>query len=291
MKNRTSLELVPRKVGSTGLTLLELVVVVGILGLLAGVAIPSMSKAVDNKTADDTAGRMKAVGAAIEAYAADMIALPQSLGALWSANGTLPPASTPGNGNGGGGGGGGGTGNGQGNGGGGCGEGGGGGGGNGGGGGGGPTIPPGQPCGRWCGPYATNHIQGIAGTVTEFHRDNWGRDLVWTPSTGGTGTLRSAGPDQTQGTADDITLTVDIRPTLRKITVDRLNVLNTAIRAYNARGLPPPLNGSFTSVLGHLRQRGFLSSQAYVQTDGFGAAWIMVGNNPCTGVRSPNVTN
>ncbi len=62
-----------------GFTMLELVVVIAVLGILAGIAIPNMSTSVDNQTADETAGRMEDLTGAIRWFLRDTLTLPSTL--------------------------------------------------------------------------------------------------------------------------------------------------------------------------------------------------------------------
>ena len=72
----------------TGLTLLELIVVMAIITILAGVAVPTLSTFIDNKTTDESAERMQVISDSMQSYARDLLALPGSLDDLASSSAT-----------------------------------------------------------------------------------------------------------------------------------------------------------------------------------------------------------
>lgn len=62
-----------------GMTLIELVVVMSIVALIAGIALPATAKLMDNRTEDESGLRIERLGAAIEAFAEDHLGLPTEL--------------------------------------------------------------------------------------------------------------------------------------------------------------------------------------------------------------------
>ena len=118
-------------------------------------------------------------------------------------------------------------------------------------------------------------------------------------STGDQWTLRSAGPDRSFGTADDLILDVDVSQERRDLTVDRLDVINLAIRLYNEDWLSPPppqvpapLSATWSTAYGQLVARGYLSNATEFRTDGWGADFVRTGTSgPVVSVRSVNVGN
>jgi prepilin-type N-terminal cleavage/methylation domain-containing protein len=72
---------VPLRNRQAGFTLLEVLVVLGVLGLILGAAMPLASAAVEVNRRDATRGALAAVGAALDSYFAQHAAFPVSLDA------------------------------------------------------------------------------------------------------------------------------------------------------------------------------------------------------------------
>lgn len=222
-----------RASSKAGLTLLELVVVVAIITVLAGVAIPTLSTYIENQTTDESAERMELLAEAMRHYARDNLRVPDELADL--------------------------------------------------------VRPDGSD--TWRGPYVTDYIQGWARKDPGYQNDNWGRALDWQAGGRVSGDLRSAGANGVMGDEDDLVLNVDVRPLLREITLERLEVINTAVLAYNSQyQASAPLTGDIDQVVSILVQQGFLPGGQEWTEDAFGDP-LQVNGNPVTSVFSPNVLN
>ena len=238
MKSPRQISAARTSVGS-GFTLVELIVVMLIITVLAGVAVPVAGKVFDRKAREATQDELRAFDVAVRAYFLDTGALPTTAANLY--------------------------------------------------------VDPGTS--GWAGPYLSGGVGAGASTV-DFDEDAWGV-AYQRSSTGDQWTLRSAGPDRSFGTADDLILDVDVSQERRDLTVDRLDVINLAIRLYNEDWLSPPtpqvpdpLSDTWSTAYGQLVARGYLSNATEFRTDGWGADFVRTGTSgPVVSVRSVNVGN
>ena len=217
--------------GQRGVTLIELIVVMSIITILAGVALPGIGSLIRRQREDESAARMKEIQIAVKAYARDLLQVPNELRLLASSTAA-----------------------------------------------------------SWRGPYIQDQMQGISADP-DFAKDAWSNAFAWSATSNEEGQLVSAGANGVLGDADDLSLTIDVRPILREITIERMAVINAAIRLYNLRHQgSSPLTGSVAQVLATLQIQGFLSASAAVTKDAFGATWLADGS-PVTALYSSKVLN
>ena len=145
----------------------------------------------------------------------------------------------------------------------------------------------------WSGPYLRGTVDDPWSGQSGYVVDGFGTDYVYS-SSGLTLTITSSGVDRTQGTADDISLSVNATPILRELTLDELKSINTAITQYNSVHLATsPLSGTYAIALASLESAGFLPAGSGYGADEFGDAYTgdRVGVSPMTAARSVNVGN
>lgn len=214
-----------------GVTLLELVVVMAIIALLAGVAMPGIGSMIRSQREDETAMRMEEINKGTIAYARDHLAVPRVLANLSNSTGR-----------------------------------------------------------SWRGPYIQESLKGT-GPDPDFKKDVWGRAFRWRRVNSREGRLTSAGANGRFGDGDDLALTIDIRPVLREITLERMERINTAIRNYNAKHQnTKALTGNASTVLRELKRRRYLPNNSSYDRDAFGDAWLLDGS-PVTAAYSRNLLN
>ncbi len=225
-----------RRRSAAGFTLVEMIIVMVIITILAGVAVPVAGQAINREAQKATEAELKGFDEAVRQYFSDTGALPVGASALTTDN----------------------------------------------------AVP------GWSGPYMSGAIQDSASA--DFDQDGWG--VAYTQTiVGDVWSLRSGGRDRTMNTADDVVLTVDITPQRREITMERLQVINLAIRLYNEdwQSPPPPavadpLSTSWPTAFTQLVSRGYLPNSPQYLTDGWGADFQRVGvSGPVVAVSSPNL--
>lgn len=221
-----------------GFSLIEVVIVMTILTIMAGVVVPVASRAIDREAKKQTLNEMRGLDAAVREYFRDTGALPTGAASL---------------------------------------------------------IVDDALAG-WSGPYVTGGIRLASGSGTDFDEDGWGVAYAL-DVTGDVWTLRSAGPNRTMNDTDDLILEVDVTAERRDLTIERLQVINLAIRLYNDDWLSPPLPAtpdplslSWPTAFTQLVTRGYLPNSAEYQSDGWGADFQAVGGStPVVSVTSLNL--
>ena len=143
----------------------------------------------------------------------------------------------------------------------------------------------------WSGPYlpgvVTDQISGLSG----YQVDAWSRAYRVSVS-GDVLTFVSAAQDADFGTADDITLDLNVQWIRRQETRRRLAVLNQAILLYNGQyQATAPLPAGWPAALGQLVLRGFLPGTAGYDVDAWGDTFVETpaGISPVVQVESTNV--
>lgn len=143
----------------------------------------------------------------------------------------------------------------------------------------------------WSGPYLPGVVTDQLSGQTGYLVDAWSRAYDYATS-GDTITMTSAAEDAALGSADDLTLDVDVTWIRREKTLAQLRVLNQAIVLYNGQyQTTDPLPASWTLALDKLVFRGVLPSTSGYQTDAWGSAFVEdpAGSAPVVSVTSPNV--
>ncbi|MEZ6197932.1 MAG: prepilin-type N-terminal cleavage/methylation domain-containing protein [Planctomycetota bacterium] len=138
------------------------------------------------------------------------------------------------------------------------------------------------------GPYVDDSLGGRDVEGEGFRHDAWGRRYRYeTP--GNTGILiTSAGRDGQFDTDDDIVRDVDLQPVFRRISIERLEILNLAVTAYNKTYLASaPLSSSVASAVGQLVSSGYLPAAGDFTRDAFGDLFVAAGS-PVVRFMSPN---
>ncbi|MEZ5976775.1 MAG: prepilin-type N-terminal cleavage/methylation domain-containing protein [Planctomycetota bacterium] len=110
----------------------------------------------------------------------------------------------------------------------------------------------------WAGPYLSGTTDDAWSGQSGYRVDGYGSNYRFTRS-GTTLTITSGGPDRSIGTADDQSLVVDATPLLRRRTLERMQVVNTAIVQYHSVYLATdPLPATWTVAYSKLVSAGFL---------------------------------
>lgn len=221
-----------------GFTLIELVVVITIMTVLAGLVVPVASKIFDRDARKATTAEMQGIAEALSLYFVDTGQLPASPQHL--------------------------------------------------------AVDPGSVTG-WAGPYLSGGVGSSGASATDFDEDGWG-EAYTVGMAGDVWTLTSMGPDRSAGTSDDLAITVDVTPERRRLTQDRLAVINVAIRLYNedwlsppSPAIPDPLSDTWSTAYAQLVSRGYLANSPDYLSDGWGSAFVRTGTSgPVVEVTSPN---
>jgi hypothetical protein len=127
----------------------------------------------------------------------------------------------------------------------------------------------------WAGPYIVSsgidRLSGLPGAQA----DAWGQAYTLKSAGSSAVVIGSAGSDHAAGTTDDISLTVDVTPIRREISLERLRTINQAVRQYNAQYLGSSnLSSDWGTAFGQLVKTGFLPDDAQYKTDGWGDAFV-----------------
>ena len=156
------------------------------------------------------------------------------------------------------------------------------------------SADPGGVAG-WSGPYLSGGVGNGGASSSDFDRDGW-QEPYQVSVAGDVWSLTSAGPDRTRGTGDDLVIDVDITRERRRVTDERLAVINLAIRLYNDDWLSPPppqsadpLSDTWSTAFAQLVARGYLANATTYQSDGWGDAFVRLGTSgPVVAVTSSN---
>lgn len=147
------------------------------------------------------------------------------------------------------------------------------------------------PVAGWTGPYlggvTTDRITG----ATSFEVDGWSRAYNVSVS-GDVWTCTSSGGDATFATADDLVVVLDVTGVRRRVSLERLAVINVAITRYNADwGSTDPLPADYASCFTRLVARGYLPNVNTYQLDGWGAGFTAdpPATLPVVRATSPNL--
>jgi general secretion pathway protein G len=216
-----------------GFSLIELIVVVAILAVIAGTALPVVGKSLTRGKIADTRAELAALAPAIGNHFEDTGIFPPTFADLeQNASGTA----------------------------------------------------------GWTGPYLKAMLASQPSTTASLARDAWNRDYVVTTSGVSALTILSLGQDGAQGTADDLSQSLDVTPIRRAATLAELRTVNTAITAWNAINLPlAPLSSDYAALLGQLVGGGYLPGGSGTwDTDGWGDAYVSdpPGATPVVAVTS-----
>jgi prepilin-type N-terminal cleavage/methylation domain-containing protein len=141
----------------------------------------------------------------------------------------------------------------------------------------------------WTGPYlagvVADHVTGASG----YEVDAWSRGYRFTIA-GDVVTLASRGEDAQFGTADDLSIAVDVTSVRREETLAELLLLNQSIRHYNSLyQVSAPLSTSWPTAFNTLVATGFLPNQTDYLTDGWGATYEASGGAPLVELLSPTM--
>ncbi|MEZ6197889.1 MAG: prepilin-type N-terminal cleavage/methylation domain-containing protein [Planctomycetota bacterium] len=138
------------------------------------------------------------------------------------------------------------------------------------------------------GPYISDSLGGRDVEGEGFRHDAWGRRYRYATPGATTIVLTSAGRDGRFDTDDDVARTLDLRPILRRLSIERLEILNLAVNAYNKVNLTTdPLPTSVDSAVSKLVSGGFLPRSGDYTRDAFGDRFV-VGGSPVVRFLSPN---
>lgn len=110
---------------------------------------------------------------------------------------------------------------------------------------------------------------------------------------GGSGSGSDGGASALEVSGDDLAVVIDVTPIRRRQTLAELSLLDAAVAAYNSGHLPDdPLPTKFGALLEVLSDGGYLPSDTSSwQTDGWGDAYLAkpVGSSPPMGVTSTHL--
>ena len=196
---------------SSGFSLLEMIVVVAIITILAGIAVPMVGAQMRRERHDATEKEVEVLGKAIEAYFADGLELPETLDSL--------------------------------------------------------VVDPRVP--GWAGPYVSPGAQGPRG----HRQDAWGNDYEVVRDGESRLALVSSG-DQEQKLDDDIVFWIDVTPIRRRITLERLGLVNGMIERFSrerSRIAPP---GSVGALIELLWSQGYLPREERFVRDAWGGRFV-----------------
>lgn len=201
---------------TSGFTLLEMIVVISIMAIVAGAAIPLASAAINSKARRATASELEGLQQAAAEYFRDTRQLPTST-AQMEQN---------------------------------------------------PSIA------GWTGPYLIAFSIDRNSGLSQYAVDAWSQPYQFAVN-GSQLTIASPGQGGSFGDGNDISITVDVTPIRRELTLESQRIVNQAIQHYNAVWLSDdPLPASYGSLLSKLVAKGYLPSTAPFSTDGWGDAFV-----------------
>ena len=140
----------------------------------------------------------------------------------------------------------------------------------------------------WAGPYVLGVFDDAISGGSGYLVDAWSQPYAFT-ILGDVLTIESRGKDGTAGTADDLTLDIDVTSIRRADTLAELKTIQIAIDAWNALYLSTnPLPPNWATIYSTLVANGFLPASAGYDTDGWGNAYEPdpAGAAPVTQVTS-----
>lgn len=145
----------------------------------------------------------------------------------------------------------------------------------------------------WGGPYLTQGYTADPGGVADLEVDGFGTKLSLTALDASTLRVRSFGANRKQGGGDDLDRTVNVVPVRRQVTLQRMNVFNAAILAYNRNRAQsdPVLAADPATAFQTLVGAGYLPNDKGLLNDGFGDAFEAdpPGQTPLVAVKSKNM--
>lgn len=129
------------------------------------------------------------------------------------------------------------------------------------------------------GPYIDDAQGGRDVQGEGFRYDSWGNQYRYTRNGATKVLISSSGQDGRFGNSDDISRDVDVQPILRRLSLKKLEILNQAVRAYNATNLKTsPLSRTTTMAVATLVSGGYLPSGSDFTRDAFGDLWQSSGS-------------
>ncbi|MEM7307222.1 MAG: type II secretion system protein GspG [Planctomycetota bacterium] len=143
----------------------------------------------------------------------------------------------------------------------------------------------------WTGPYISSSSTDPLSGKSDWTVDAWSRDYVLYAD-GDVLTITSTGGDASVGTADDLSVEVDVTHIRRDKTYAALAIINQAVQLYNAANLPTsPLPTSYTMLVEELVDDGLLPATDGFEVDGWGDAYTPVpaGQSPVVLIGSTNL--
>ncbi|MEW6743478.1 MAG: type II secretion system protein GspG [Planctomycetota bacterium] len=215
-----------RAAGARGFTLLEMIVVVAILLLLAGIAVPLVATELRRARWEATVEEMKRLAAALENFFADTLVVPRSLDLL---------------------------------------------------------VERPERIYGWCGPYVSPGSGGPEGHLN----DAWDRPYSLSRESASRIVLRSGG-DDVDSPEDDLVQEIDFTPIRRKVTLERLAIVNAALTRYLRDDIQEPPATNVTLLLNRLIGYGYLSDDSRWRVDAWGDEFVAdpIGGRPIVKVTS-----
>lgn len=140
----------------------------------------------------------------------------------------------------------------------------------------------------WRGPYLEEYYD----TSLRFGDDAYGRPLQLTNS-GNAITITSLGIDGALGTADDLLVRANLQTIRRRITRERVDIVNAAILRYlgDRSSEVPPLPFDTDELFGVLVEQGYLDDDPSLIVDGWGDALVAFPKNAIWAISTAAVTS
>jgi len=148
----------------------------------------------------------------------------------------------------------------------------------------------------WAGPYLSGGVVDAGAGANDFEADAW-RNAYRLTIAGDTWTLESRGANRAWGGADDLSVVVDVSSVRRRLSGERLAVINQAVLNYNAywlvndagSGRPVALSDTWSAARTRLIATGYLSNASAYASDAWGSAFVRLGTlGPPDRFESPN---